>query len=1143
MKRRRHQRIDLQHHGIPTKANRVLNVVLVAMILILIRVWHLSVIQYDARVEEARKPQRKTIVEPATRASIRDRFNLPLAINKIEYQAAILYSHIKEIPAFAWEVDPSGKKVKVPRRRQYIKELSQLLSNELDLEAEKIEDLIHAKAVFYPHVPFSIKDDLSEKEYYRLKMLEREWPGICAHHFPKRTYPRGRVASDVIGYMGAISKKEYDAFLYEMRELEQCCSKYEAGEDVELPEGFGSISQVKRRLKDLMERAYAINDYVGKAGIESSFEEDLRGYYGKTCYYSDSRGNYLRELPGSRSALSGQRILLTISAELQEYAEGLLAQNERVRLVRRTPLDGPKKTEVAVKEPWIKGGAIIAMDPHTGEILAMASYPRYDPNDFITSGDPDIDKAKKSRIHRWFESEAYLAGIWDQQHPIERERYDSSKSGFYDEQKFLTWNAYLDFILPFESDLRKGMDGIYTVEQAVKVQNDVSTLMEIFGSNDIYAVMNAVYSQPPHISFKGGSHEDLTRKNIPIEDYRDVKRRLDPFLCFVTNNYDKVLVVDLCRLAVCGERVSKGVLKEIGQHPLGNYRNASAALVGVKKVVKEMTKSLFHDVDFAEWRKSEEKPFLKLKREEEKLKKSYPKPYLDYIEAEEKRQFESFWQSHQWDLILSFLLGKADSNKLLQPYYKHIVSMYNELKQGAYQSLEWRNSYKVVQESIQGLSPSLAIEYLKTMRGYNELDRPLLGTYRGLRQSKKPLEKHLAAAFYPAYGCGYGRSHAYRQSAIQGSIFKLVTAYEALMQQYHKLNRTNLTLRDLNPLIIKDEVHQKGNIQYVGYTDEGVSIPQLYKGGRLPRSLAHAHNGEVDIVRAMGVSSNPYFSLLAGECLDDPNDLNKAARLFSYGEKTGIDIPGEISGRLPDDLLTNKTGLYAMAIGQHSMIVTPLQTAVMLSALSNGGKVLKPQIVALSAGREPVRNADEIICPPMFPYQDSLGIVGIDFPLFVAAGGTDPKSSIVTFDPEIKRKIFIPDVIRQILLQGLRLSTSKSHADSTSSLTRLYKQHPEAIRTFTELKDQLLGKTSTSESVEQIDLDLTEGRGIYTHVWFGGIAFEPPKHFLYKDEFGQPELVVVIYLRYGGYGKEAAPLAAQMVKKWRDIKARDGKIK
>lgn len=75
---RRRRRIDFQHHDIPTKANRILHFILVAIFLIIIRMWHLSVIQYDQRLEESQKPQRKSIIEPAVRATIRDRFNLPL---------------------------------------------------------------------------------------------------------------------------------------------------------------------------------------------------------------------------------------------------------------------------------------------------------------------------------------------------------------------------------------------------------------------------------------------------------------------------------------------------------------------------------------------------------------------------------------------------------------------------------------------------------------------------------------------------------------------------------------------------------------------------------------------------------------------------------------------------------------------------------------------------------------------------------------------------------------------------------------------------------------------------------------------------------------------------------------------------------
>ena len=132
----------------------------------------------------------------------------------------------------------------------------------------------------------------------------------------------------------------------------------------------------------------------------------------------------------------------------------------------------------------------------------------------------------------------------------------------------------------------------------------------------------------------------------------------------------------------------------------------------------------------------------------------------------------------------------------------------------------------------------------------------------------------------------------------------------------------------------------------------------------------------------------------------------------------------------------------------------------------------------------------------------------------------------------------MPGIVRQMLLRGLKAVTRRTYQENLTHLTRLYSKNPEAIRHFTELKEQLFGKTSTSESVEMIDLDRLEGKNIYTHVWFGSIAFEEKDHtaMLLKDEFGKPELVVVVYLKYGSYGKEAAPLAAQIVKKWREIK-------
>lgn len=1152
----RKTRIDFQHCDIPTKANRILYFILIAMLLIVIRLWHLSVIQYDQRLEESQKPQRRAVIEPAARATIRDRFNLPLAINKMAYQATILYSQLRGIPIFTWQKDEKGKRTKIFKRKEYIHQLAQLLAQELQLDAERIEDLIHAKASYYFQVPFIIKDNLSEQEYYRLKILEKDWPGLHVRHQPKRHYPKARVAADIIGYMGSINRTEYEKILHEMKALEQFIQAREKGEETELLTDIQDTHQARRRLKDLEAKAYTIHDYIGKTGIEGVYEKQLRGFYGKKNFSVDSKGNFLRELPGSYFPLAGHRILLTLSAELQEYAEQLLAQNEELRIVRKSKLGPNKHTVMAQKQPWIKGGAIIVMDPNTAEILTLASYPRFDPNDFILVGDTEQQHKKKTRIHRWFESETYLAQLWNQQQPLERERYSVHKQIFYDEECFLTWKKYLNFILPTEGKLKEAVEGVKTIAQAVEIQRHVESLFTLFPKYDLYSLFNQLYvcnAHEPHrqILKEIEKQELMVSMQSKQKVVDKIKKQLTPYFKELPHNYDKVLLVDLCRLAVAGDRFSESLLQKVGKESLENYHNQTSSLVTLLALIKKVAKNLYHDIDFKIWRQREEKVFLQRKRLEEKLSKTYPKPYIDYLDQQENIFFQEFWTAHCWNFLCAFLKLKP-SNPIvitpviedLSPYLSYFYDLHQQLQKND-QNKKSIEAYDCLQRTLKEMPYDLAIDYLKTMRPYEELNRPLLGNYR-LCLGKALLEKHLAAAFYPSYGFGYGRSHAYRQASIQGSLFKLVTAYEALVQRFHKIGKMVVSLQDLNPLTMIDEVHQRGGNCYVGYTEDGKPIPQVYKGGRLPRSLAHKHNGRVDLLRAIEVSSNPYFALLAGEHLGHPDDLSKAAQLFAYGSRTGIDLPGEIAGKVPKDLSTNRTGLYSMAIGQHSLVVTPLQTALMLATIANGGKVLKPKLTKLTVGQQPSRE-EQIICLPRFPYQEALALVGIDFPLFSAALHTNQKSLVKIVPTEVRREIFMPDIIRYILLRGLQAATQRTHQESLSSLVRLYRQYPEATHHFTELKDQLFGKTSTSESVENIDLDLQEGTNIYTHVWFGSIAFQDKQKdknraiLLYKDEFGQPELVVVVYLRYGGYGKEAAPLAAQIVKKWREIKQKYAK--
>lgn len=1104
--------------GIPEKANKILNLILGAMIIIVFRIWHLGIIQHEDKLEEARKPQRRTVIEVSRRATIRDRFNIPLAINKISYRAAILYSQLRQIPSIRWEKDASGKKIKKFKRKEYITQLAQLLGEELNLDPARLEDLIHSKGSFYGQIPFVVKEDLTEKEYYRLKMLEKDWLGIHVQKVPKRYYPKGRIASDIIGYMGAINRQEYDKIMMEIRTLEEYIQGSDAEDELPLPLGIENLAQAHQRLQELEDHAYTINDYVGKAGIEGSFENTLRGYHGKKSFYSDARGNFLKELPGSREPIAGQRVLLTISAELQEYAEKLLIQNERIRETRLS-----KHLSQPTKQPWIKGGAIVAMDPQTGEVLALASYPRVDPNDFIPAADPETAKKKLANIIRWFESEAYIAEIWDQKRPLERERYDDDAEEYFDDSLPINWNQYLTIVLKEDSPILQAIQNVSTVQNALKIQNAMDNLMKISDTDNAYWLLKVLYGddgmqmQRSKIPAEKKAEIDAKLKNDPV-NIAKYKKLLEPYFSKLDLHYDKILLVDLCRVAVCNDLFTEELASAAGGQSLSTYRDACAAFTALQEISQKMAKELFHEQDFLSWRTQNEKTFLKDKRAEEKIQHRYPKPYLDYFDKQELEMFRSFWDLHQWDIMLAFLTGYSTQQipQEAEPYIQHFLTWHSELLEGAHTAIPWKNAYDILQIALKKMSPVIAKDYLRTLRSFQELNRPLLGYYRYLRkQDGKQLEKHLAAAFYPSRGYGYGRSQAYRQAATQGSIFKLITTYETLKQRYQKFNDPNITFEKLNPLVIVDQIFKHGKENCVGYHQDGRPIPLHYNGGRMLKSHTGCI-GKIDLLKALENSSNPYFSILAAEFMEKPDDLAKASKDFSFGQRTGISLPGEIPGKVPDDLETNRTGLYAMANGQHTLVVTPLQTSVMLSAIANGGHVLKPNIVYLTAGR------------------------GIALP---NQSSEDNTQVVKKFLPQEQRQLFMPDIIRNILLVGMRKVVLKQLSDGLTSLSRFYREYPEAIADYLDLKDEMVGKTSTAESMENIDLDLQGGTNVYTHVWFGGIAFDQKipgntQTLLYRDRWGNPELVVIVYLKYGAWGKESAPLGAQIIKKWREIKSR-----
>ena len=161
-------------------------------------------------------------------------------------------------------------------------------------------------------------------------------PGIDAMFQPKRIYPEGATAAHVVGYIGA------------------------------QPEGWAESHQGDR---------YLPNDRVGRAGIEAIFEKDLRGVVGTRKVEVDRTDRLVREL-GEEPAKPGADIHLTLDLQLQEAVEFYLAQGLRDR-TGVASVDDER-----FNYPAYAGSAIV-LDIRNGDVLAMASYPSYNPSWFV----------------------------------------------------------------------------------------------------------------------------------------------------------------------------------------------------------------------------------------------------------------------------------------------------------------------------------------------------------------------------------------------------------------------------------------------------------------------------------------------------------------------------------------------------------------------------------------------------------------------------------------------------------------------------------------------------------------------------------------------------------------------------------------
>lgn len=222
-----------------------------------------------------------------------------------------------------------------------------------DEEAFKIMQLRYEILVSQPQInnPLTIADDISVETMSELEERSFKLRGVTTFIKPYREYyENARIISHVLGYTGVISQEEMEKYNKELESVEESVP-------------------------------YIASDIVGKMGIESAAESILRGVRGQTFREVDENGktttSYLE-----RPAVPGQDLYLTIDLDLQRAAVESLERNiERIRGIKHKKNFGDANA-----------GAVVVMEVESGEVLAMASYPDFDPRVFLENNAAAINQ-------------------------------------------------------------------------------------------------------------------------------------------------------------------------------------------------------------------------------------------------------------------------------------------------------------------------------------------------------------------------------------------------------------------------------------------------------------------------------------------------------------------------------------------------------------------------------------------------------------------------------------------------------------------------------------------------------------------------------------------------------------------------------
>ena len=270
--------------------------VVICFLLLVARLSYLQIVRHEDLKEQAENNRTAIVPIVPNRGLILDRNGILLATNYSAYTLEITPAKVANTEQ---TIDALSSVVEItPRDRKRFKKLLE--------ESRNFESL-------------PIRTRLTDEEVAKFAVQRYRFPGVDIKARLFRNYPLGEAASHVIGYIGRVNQAEKKSM-----------------------DDWSDEDQTN----------YKGTEYIGKLGVEQSFESTLHGTTGVDSMETSAGGRAVRKLASSPST-PGNTVKLSIDIKLQKLAEDLFGERR---------------------------GALVAIEPKTGEVLAFVSKPTFDPN-------------------------------------------------------------------------------------------------------------------------------------------------------------------------------------------------------------------------------------------------------------------------------------------------------------------------------------------------------------------------------------------------------------------------------------------------------------------------------------------------------------------------------------------------------------------------------------------------------------------------------------------------------------------------------------------------------------------------------------------------------------------------------------------